>query len=301
MNKIINDYLDILERQIRSCGANDLQVSLLREDVSNRLSLLNRYSDKKFIKPILLISKEESEHYISSRKKPDLCALVNLCIRNSLLEELHTDSPYNKELYLHVLNDGDLTMKEITETAISFFSSKNLENFSGETIFDNYPERYPKVWECLEVICSMKKNQRCAYFKPTEKESSLKIKPKKQIKYELGLNGGVSCVESGVAPTLSENVQQILLIIKEGKSKKLFADSFKHITRNTEKLFEIMEYILNCDGYIATSNFILARGVAMRREGLLKPAHNNCEVPIKLKNTSGLDKQHRDILKSIIL
>jgi hypothetical protein len=59
----------------------------------------------------------------------------------------------------------------------------------------------------------------------------------------------VSVVLSGIDPSYDQQLVTILNYIKEGDLLYFFADSFKGITRNPDKLFRIIDFVLGHQRY----------------------------------------------------
>ena len=80
---------------------------------------------------------------------------------------------------------------------------------------------------------------------------------------------------------------------------RLVPASFKHVSRNPLKLYLILEYLLCSGCEIVTPNYFLTNGRVARRQNLLRPAHDNCEIGPALRIADGLVPMHRRALTEI--
>jgi hypothetical protein len=79
-----------------------------------------------------------------------------------------------------------------------------------------------------------------------------------------------------------------------------FIDSWKFLTRNPEKLFLALEYVLASRGKIVIHNASLENGTVSCRRGFLQPAHVDGEILAKLsRQDQGTTSVHRQTLERI--
>jgi hypothetical protein len=76
--------------------------------------------------------------------------------------------------------------------------------------------------------------------------------------------------------------------------------SWKHLTRNTDKLYRVLDTVLGHGHTVATANYLLSPTCACVRARLLKPAHYNSEIAGKLPKRDGLEPQHCAALEDVI-
>jgi len=74
---------------------------------------------------------------------------------------------------------------------------------------------------------------------------------------------------------------------------------FKMISRNIEKLFRILDFVLCCNRMCVTANYLIANGHVERRNPILPASHGETDAYQKLKNLEGLQTKHSRILKSV--
>lgn len=289
-NEIIKLYVIKLIKLLESFGANAYQIKVVTEDISNRLSILNRWNDLNFRKNILLPSIEEAIFYKPQGSAIDVKCLVNLCIRNSKLEEMHTNYPDDNNL---LFNLSENQIKSITSEAIKYFSEQDLTDLplEGITIYDHFISQYPKTWELFSTIRTLKNKQKHKKFSPSLEKNEIKI----NFKNIFGATEK-SVVMSGISSEFCENEQKILHLISQGKVPYFYSDSFKMVTRNIDKLFKILEFTINHGTPFVTSNFVLNFGEVCVREPFIKPAHTVAESELKVSNLQGTSTVHKNYL-----
>jgi hypothetical protein len=78
-----------------------------------------------------------------------------------------------------------------------------------------------------------------------------------------------------------------------------FTDSFKSLTRNPHKLFNVIETVLAKNATVVTSNFFISRDYVSYRQIFVRPGHSKQDMINNLKNRHGLSKLHLKALNSI--
>ena len=106
----------------------------------------------------------------------------------------------------------------------------------------------------------------------------------------------VSVVLSGMDPSFDPGLLGFLKQIDKGTMPFFFSDSFKGITRNPQKLCQIIDYVLSRGASVVTHNYYLGPTYASRREPVLRPFHFLNEVTEKLANQAGLRRRHREAM-----
>ena len=126
----VESYLGtILTPQLDACGLNPAQQTLILEDVRGRLdSLLAHWQDLPLLRTVLLLGLEEASFYEPS--SADLrCALVNVAVRNSLVEDLAASKTSLPELSFPASVLSDTGMAGVTRAAIEFFQKCRLDYY----------------------------------------------------------------------------------------------------------------------------------------------------------------------------
>lgn len=104
----------------------------------------------------------------------------------------------------------------------------------------------------------------------------------------------------GYDPAIDPSLAAFLLHLNSSDHGALIVDSFKALTRNAEKLFHVLEFLLSRGRVFATSNFYLENGHVERRVKPLHAGHTTSEMLRNLSQTSGLGYQHRITLSRYV-
>lgn len=107
-------------------------------------------------------------------------------------------------------------------------------------------------------------------------------------------------VSDGYSAEIDEGLKvAIRYAVSEGTI--LFADSFKSVTRNFEKLLCVIEYVLYNRRSFVMCNCYIANGYIAKRSPLLRASHNIDEKRRNLENLSGLRKTHREAIQCALM
>src|SRR4051812_304291 len=90
MSDVVSVYLEtVLEPQLRAFGADERVRRICKADVERRLrSVVTRWHEEDFRRTLLFLGAEEAAFYKPATKDPEVRALVVVCIRNSMLEDI---------------------------------------------------------------------------------------------------------------------------------------------------------------------------------------------------------------------
>ncbi|KQO18304.1 hypothetical protein [Paenibacillus sp. Leaf72] len=283
---------------VNSLDANQEVTSKISIDIHNRLSsILYRWRDEEYRNTLLMHGIEEATYY-QPGSNIGVNSLVVVGIRNSLLEDAASTLLAARGLGLTKPIISDLQVRVITSDAISFLSKYDL-NIKAQEVgkpqedpFEELPFKYPLAWEVMNYLSKCKTY---VNFQKDKKHSisHLNCETNNDKNIEIENQSGM---DSKIGPSLNE----ILETVKSGEQSFFFTDSFKAISRNPEKLYKVIETVLNADAPFVTINYYLSNGYVSRRPSLLKPFHDAREIESKLKNTEGLKANHRKILKQLV-
>ena len=130
------------------------------EDVRDRLtSVLSRWNDEAFRRPVLQTGIEEARFYQPASVELEIRALVVIAVRNSRVGDLNADVPATPGLR-HALADAE--MPAITGQAIRYFSQIDLAALSEylsppqNDVFGNLPAQYPTAWNAISHLAGLK-------------------------------------------------------------------------------------------------------------------------------------------------
>jgi hypothetical protein len=161
-----------------------------------------------------------------------------------------------------------------------------------QDMFGSLPSRFPNVWHALSLLGNSSDNE-IAYKLPMAEGKPMELSSLQ------GCAEGHSVVESGIDPGCDRYLMDALRGIEQREIGALLTASFKHITRNPEKLLSVIDRILCYGGTVLTPNHLLSPTYLARRNPLLRPIHYNDEMASRLANMEGLSQRHRDVLAAL--
>lgn len=110
-------------------------------------------------------------------------------------------------------------------------------------------------------------------------------------------------LNSVVISGYDENFDELLIkILKQSYSDPdfvFFSNSFKMISRNINKFFRIINFLLQYNVLVVTPNYYITNGYIEIRKPLIKPAHTATQFYKDLQNIKGLSARHADVIKHI--
>jgi hypothetical protein len=294
---VIQGYTQtVLAPQLLSLGLNRHQREVVIEDVTRRLeSLLAHWSDLPFRRTVLLLGIEEAVFWEPRSAALEIRALVVVTVRNSLVTDLNADRAYTPMLRSRRQFLPDEKMPWVTGEAIKYFQATALHAVpvqASQDMFGSLPERFPNAWRVLSLLANSSDNEITCELPMAEAEpmdlSKLQGRPSVH-----------TVIESGIDPGLDRYLVEALRQIEQGKIGVLFSPSFKHITRNPEKLLSVIDRILCFGGTVLTPNYLLSPTYLARRDPLLRPIHFNNELASRLASLNGLGQRHKEVLASL--
>ncbi len=307
--KIIEKYVEeILYNRLKTFKIEEKYIQKMKENIQSQIySLIYHWNEEEFRKAILVTGMEEGFFY-EPEADIDIKNFVVIAIRNSYLEDIFSDECQSMGLDKPMEEN---LVKVITREAIEYFKDVNFieiaENLSKQKIEDIYGDiiqQFPLAWEALIQLgkCNSKK----VIYKT--KEIKEKIMTKKLDKmYEnmkiVDVKKNLEETQSGIHKELSQELISLLRDLSKEEGNIFYADCFKMITRNFEKLLFIMEILLENKNGILTSNYLITDSYIGKRANILRAAHTNREANEKIKGAdflSGLSKTHRNILEGYI-
>ena len=298
MTDIVGQYIsNYLAPRLRKSKLSDRQIQIISDDISSRLkSLLAIWHNKEYVAPLFEIVKEEALFY-KPKSHVSIRSLVVLAVRNSFIEDVHSSAPFNSELKTedgHVARTS-VFIRELTSEAVSYFKDriKRNDNFSSQyqnSLFDGLNEKYARIWKLLSKKSTKHLMERALAPVIAEQIKSMSSTTSKTV----------SIVSSGIDPRLDEGLLSQLKHLSDNPNDSVFfIPSFKHISRDPEKVLKVLDFLLFADVPIVTLNYCITSEKVSIRNGFLQPIHNNSELKRVLLNTSGTDKEHARILRGL--
>ena len=266
----IETYIKMrLDPQLRILGLNDRQRAIVGKDIRQRLtSLVSRWHDPLFRRTILFTGVEEAWFYEPLTASLDIRALIVVVVRNSLLEDLGTTRSSHPGLGLSrpVLRDAQMPM--ITREAAEHFQGVDLDAIEsllprmvGPDVFGGLPVKYPHAWYALSHLSNPFSIE--MILEPVNAPPlnlPFPSHPRRKAASE-------TIVESGIDPAFDPAMVSILEAIKEGELQIFFTDSFKGITRNPEKLYCVIDFVLGHKAAVVTHNYTSSVGEGCESSG----------------------------------
>lgn len=289
-------FSNILVPRLRKYGVTE---SFLLQTITviqtQAASLLRHWDDRAFRDTILLLGLEEGSFY-EPVSKIDIRCFVVVTIRNSPIETLQSDAHAEAGLPSHL---PDSAVKEITSEAIHYFSKLNFSELckqskrcSRRDIYQEIMRDHPVSWIALNRLAATSAKIVDYAKVPCDSPFELNlVSPQADGKDESANMRKV--ILDGYDSTIDPSLANLLLHIVSSDHSALIVDSFKALTRNAEKLFHVLEFLLSRGHVFATSNFYLENGHVERRVKPLRAGHTTSEMLRNLSQTSGLGYQHK--------
>ena len=293
---LADSYTDaVLGPQLRAIGLSERQRAIILTDVRHRLnSLLAHWDDLTFRRTALLCGVEEATFYEPRSASMEVRSLVVVGIRNSLIEDLGASRPATRELDLDHAVLSDSEMPAITRAAIEYFDRRALTQLAPGTIsgdddvFGALSVRFPAAWNALSNLANTAACE--VTYQP------LSVSPADLPSSGTATGRAPSTVNSGIDPAFDPGLLAHLSRVRELEDAIFFSDSFKGVTRNTQKLYQILEFLLTNHRTFATHNYYITSNCVARRRRLLRPFHFAFEVEAKLDDQRGLTRRHKEAL-----
>ena len=297
-DNIVDNYLNsVLKKQLERFHISRGAITPILDNIKVQLnSFLFHYHDIEFRNGLLILGSEEGNFYVP--KNSMIANMVVLTIRNSLLEGI--SSKYYKE-YGSSVDLKDNAIKVITSSAITYFASKNLDEYSKHIVIENdyYKEvasHYPVAMNALIELA------KCSDLEVEHDYPSISYhQPYELVELSSPKNRSFidDTVESGISPMFNQTLCHLLKGIKNKESQFFYTDCFKCVTRNFEKMLRILEFILTHDAFFITSNYFITKDYVSRRRMLVKASHSDSEMFEKLKDLTDVSNKYKDILQFI--
>lgn len=310
--EIINKYTDqILYNKLIEFGVKEKYCKEITNNIKEQIyAVLHHWNDISFRKALLIIGMEEGKFY-EPEADLDIKSFVVVAIRNSLLEIILSDESKIMELDKPLL---EKSVKVITSGAIEYFKNidfkelgKAVEKEGIKDIYQEIAKNYPMAFEALRQLGNCIGNK--VIYPKIEVKSKMKISDLNMSYEKNETNNSTNKrflkeVQSGINENFTNDLLEYINDILENEEVKVFyADCFKMITRNFEKLLKIIEILLENDRIILTSNYLIMNSYIGKRMEIYRAAHNTKDMNDKLNDIdflSGLSKTHRNILKEYI-
>jgi hypothetical protein len=285
---------------VEVCGATTSEARLVAEDVSLRAESTARLdSDSREI--LAAPFYEESFDHEPDEAPEWMKAITTLVIRNSRLEDLHTNGPVRTGGITGVTRYGLGPLSHL----IAARRLHPLQVDSIEDPFDNLTNAYPRAWACLDALRTVLNlgGGRISYRLPEapvpELPDDSEVMNAPAAEHLETLSDGVTgVVFSAIDPRFDQQAYGWLKVAQED-TLTVGLSALSRISRNSRKQLRVLEFLLAHQARIITTNYLLtSKEVWVRRNKLVKP---DSEHPFAgMHNLNGLSGSHRKTVESYI-
>ena len=301
MDFVSNYIKNILDVQLKEFGVSQGSRQKILANIHDQInSVLFHWEDIEFRKTILLIGQEEGVFY-QPNAELDIKSFVVVAIRNSLFEVLASEAYADMGLKVYL---PDSCIVEVTGEAIRYFSINRPETLfvTAETgfndVYGGLPIKYPIAWNAINTLANTNKiSLRFAKVIGKEDQELLLMLPE-EVEKTLDFNNKV--ILNGYDSNFDEQLLRSLYLVKNYQSALFFTDCFKFATRNIDKLFRIIEFVLYNEKVFVTANYWISNGYVEKRKKLLKPSSSTVDMKTKLHDYNGISKKHKIFLKNLL-
>ncbi|MTD59092.1 hypothetical protein [Amycolatopsis pithecellobii] len=219
-------------------------------------------------------------------------AAVAVVVRNSLLEEAHTNGP---------LNTGGI--QAITTAATAPLSHllaagrRGLVQPVDENLFASLPDMYPRAWACLAALAdAIGSGGRIAYRTPDGPAPTLP-EPSELVDAPTAANNDRVSVLSGIDDRFDRRLVE-MLDAAAFQGVVLWLSALSRISRNLDKLLRALEFLIAHSASVLTTNYMIrSNDVWARRGAFVKPVSN--DPAVCLSSRTGLSGAHKKAYEQI--
>lgn len=211
---------------------------------------------------------------------------VNVVVRNSMLEDVHTTGQ---------VNSGGIQAITTQATApLSHFLAarrrKPMED-DRKDLFDGLQEKYPHAWACLATLSHAHNvGGRVGYSSP-ENVVGVELPGREELIDAVLSKKAGRIVLNAIDPRFDKyTVDQLQMAADQGMP--FVVSALSRFSRNQDKLMYIMEFLLTRKVPILTANYMLRTNDVWVRKNLCKPV-SDADPGSALSNLDGLTGAHR--------
>lgn len=250
----------------------------------------------------MTIGIEKGVFYEPAAKLGVKCFVV-VTLRNSPLETIQSDAYTSAGMEKRLSGDA---VRAITGSAIRFFRSLDFDSLClqakmsiGSDFYQEVAARHPVAWGALKALG--------ATTAKTVDYPKIPFEEPFRIDALDGFCGKTQEAEDavrfrdtvfdGYSPCWEPALVELLEHISTSDGNIFIADSLKSVTRNFEKLMDILEFLLTHEQKFASTNFCMENGHVERRGKPLCAGHTMTEMANNLRQLTGLGHRHTAALK----
>jgi hypothetical protein len=258
------------------CKATDDEAITVADDVMLRAEAVARM-DRDTREILAAPSYEESYEYDPADAPPWLKAVTTLVIRNSQLEELHVKGLIEQGTIAAITKYGTGPLSHFLAARVPLGDGIAGDPFAG------LAENYPRAWACMRALwlCISTGGGRMGYRLPNAPVPELPdiseiAEAETSEITDDSLGGADGVVFSGVDPRFDQASYGHLKMAQGDDRLTLGFSSLSRISRNSGKLFRVLEFLLAHNSRMITTNHLLTeREVWLRKGYYVKPDSRN--------------------------
>lgn len=303
---IIEDYLGELTNTILELGALPVFAKEATDNVRRQIySFISHWNDDTFRNALCILGREEGDYY---QPFSHINPFVVIAIRNSMLETLHSVASEEAGLDNSISNEE---MQRLTRHAIQYFASVDFEVLCSTVTIEQKEDyygqsalKYPLAWAAL---CKLGQSKRKVITYPAIEQVD-----EDALLYDGNVYANEDVQEikkttlmavDGYSQAIEPDLQNLMDNVRVGNLDCVFFDSFKRLTRNTEKLLHVMNYVLYHERAFVTTNYYITNGYIEQRPVILRPTHDTRELFSLSRRyqvlSKDIGKEHRTTLKNV--
>jgi hypothetical protein len=273
------------------CHVNANKAKNIGEDIIRRAKAF-AYLDQRQRDIVIAPFIEEVLDYEPINAPHEIKGAVTVVFRNSQLEDVHGEG----------LVDGE-TIKILTTMiapAVSNYLNLNSDPFStAKNPFIELQNKYPRAWACCNALSSiLPKGGCCEYIAPNAPIPELpKANEMINAKSEIIANNGFKLTLNGIDSRIDQTLMNLLRQAVD--LQFIVFPNLSRVSRNSDKLFRVLEYLLANNVTILTANYVLSlNSVCVRSLPFIKADLNN--ILNCIGETSGMCQTHQTIAEKLL-
>lgn len=283
---------------LNDCKLEPAQAQAVVNDWLDRAQVLASFSPDDRTTTVVPLAEET--HFHEPRSAPFwLRAAATLIIRGSKPEDFHVSGQVSQA-------DMPLFTTTIVDPLGTLLSERPalplVLTRRGAVDFANLKEEYPRAWACLTCVANaFGRGVHATYRQPPAPQPSLP-RPSEVVNVDLSratMGGGTrASVISATDPRFDLQLFDGMRRLADDDLDVFIVGAMSRISRNSRKLFRVLEFVLAHHASILTTNLLLRdRDVWVRKGRLIRPDSTDQVAGIfVLRGTSGA---HREIRASL--
>ena len=301
LQDVLNTTLDPVLRQ---CRVPDELRSRVCADISRRLLAVLAYWRSPTTRGALLLPTTDAAWWHEPQNVPlDVRRLVVLAIRNSLLEELHAETPARAAFRAAPrLTTAHLTL--LTSSASAALARLDLDALgttiapSADRLFQPLMRRYPRTWAVFHALGDLARTETGV---PVVRGHRPTVPPLRVLRgwWRARRGHGTDVFASAFQPQIEPTLAGLVALLRRGALPVLFVPSLFSLSRDPTVLSHVRELVLTSPGALVTPNWYVSAWHVARRPVWLRPPRTEAEIDAALRNVTGLTPKHRAALEYV--